>query len=231
LDASGRDLYIDPLPPGEYTVLTTIYVDSFEHYWLPAPCSNRIGYPMHTSIVVAGEVPEFQKAPLIEYYNARLDHYFITQIETEIAALDTGFLAGWQRTGQSFLAWRARTPQAPAGGYTAGHGVDVCRLCGLPAAGLDTHFYSDDSLECGATVRRYPGHWVWEDRLAFSLPLINRATGKCPPNTIPVYRVWNGRADSNHRYTTDIATRQAMIEKGYVPEGYGPMHVAMCAFP
>jgi hypothetical protein len=45
---------------------------------------------MHTSIVVAGDVPEFQKAPLIEYYNVRLDHYFITQIETEIAALDTG---------------------------------------------------------------------------------------------------------------------------------------------
>jgi hypothetical protein len=43
-----------------------------------------------------------------------------------------------------------------------------------------------------------------------------------------VYRLWNHRADSNHRYTADAATRAAMLARGYAPEGYGPLGVAMC---
>jgi hypothetical protein len=50
-----------------------------------------------------------------------------------------------------------------------------------------------------------------------------------PGQTIPVYRLWNQRADSNHRYTTDATVRAQMIARGYVSEGYGPLGVAMCA--
>lgn len=53
--------------------------------------------------------------------------------------------------------------------------------------------------------------------------------GTCPPNTIPAYRLWNNRVDSDHRYTTDVATKNAMIASGYVAEGYGPNAVALCA--
>ena len=35
----------------------------------------------------------------IEYYNASLDHYFVTSFANEIADLDGGVFAGWQRTG------------------------------------------------------------------------------------------------------------------------------------
>jgi len=42
-------------------------------------------------------------------------------------------------------------------------------------------------------------------------------------------RVWNGRADSNHRYTTDRATRDDMIAKGWIAEGDGPDRIAFCA--
>ena len=45
----------------------------------------------------------------------------------------------------------------------------------------------------------------------------------------PVYRVWNRRPDTNHRYTTDPAVRDAMVAAGGVAEGYGPDAVAMCA--
>ncbi|MEP7276605.1 MAG: hypothetical protein ABI812_09635, partial [Betaproteobacteria bacterium] len=38
-----------------------------------------------------------------------------------------------------------------------------------------------------------------------------------------------GRTDSNHRYTSDLATQTAMIAKGYVAEGYGPTPVVMCS--
>jgi len=46
---------------------------------------------------------------------------------------------------------------------------------------------------------------------------------------VPVYRLYNNRADTNHRYTTSLAIRSQMIAKGYIPEGYGPNAVAMCA--
>jgi hypothetical protein len=56
-------------------------------------------------------------------------------------------------------------------------------------------------------------------------------TGDCPDGTVPVYRLFNMGADANHRYTTDLAVRAQMIAKSYVPEGYGPSGVAMCARP
>jgi hypothetical protein len=55
------------------------------------------------------------------------------------------------------------------------------------------------------------------------------ATGACPTGTIGVYRLWNARNDTNHRYTVDPLLRAAMIARGYVPEGYGPLGVGMCA--
>jgi hypothetical protein len=46
---------------------------------------------------------------------------------------------------------------------------------------------------------------------------------------MPVYRVFNGRRDANHRYMTSLATRAAMLAAGGIAEGYGPDAVAMCA--
>ncbi|MEO8107462.1 MAG: hypothetical protein ABI886_09795 [Betaproteobacteria bacterium] len=63
----------------------------------------------------------------------------------------------------------------------------------------------------------------------FYIALPDATTGNCAPGTIPVYRVWNGRTDSNHRYTTSKALRDQMLAKGYVAEGYGPDLAIMCA--
>ncbi|MBA3777092.1 MAG: hypothetical protein H0X11_11735 [Betaproteobacteria bacterium] len=57
------------------------------------------------------------------------------------------------------------------------------------------------------------------------------SSGACPADTRRVYRVWNNRADSNHRYTTDRTIREAMVAKGGVAEGYGVVGVSMCAIP
>jgi len=54
-------------------------------------------------------------------------------------------------------------------------------------------------------------------------------TGACPAGAVPVYRLWNNRADSNHRYTTDTTVVKQMLGKGYIQEGYGPNAVIMCA--
>jgi hypothetical protein len=54
-------------------------------------------------------------------------------------------------------------------------------------------------------------------------------TGECAAGGVPVYRTWNGRADSNHRYMTSMALRDQMIAKRHIAEGYGPNNVALCA--
>jgi hypothetical protein len=41
---------------------------------------------------------------VVEFYNASLDHYFISARADDIAALDSGRLPGWTRTGASFGA-------------------------------------------------------------------------------------------------------------------------------
>ena len=111
--------------------------------------------------------------------------------------------------------------------------VPVCRFYGVPAAGLDSHFYSASPAECAEVRRRFPGAWIEETANAFGIFLPDTATGQCPASSVPVFRAWNGRADSNHRFTTDPDTLQAMVAKGYTAEGYGPasMPVAMCAPP
>jgi hypothetical protein len=68
-----------------------------------------------------------------------------------------------------------------------------------------------------------------EDDEAFAIWQPLTEMGFCPTNTLPVYRLWNGRTDSNHRYTIDPAVRQDMIAKGWLPEGYGPDGVVMCS--
>ncbi len=51
----------------------------------------------------------------------------------------------------------------------------------------------------------------------------------CPSNWTAVYRLWNNRTDSNHRYTTDPAVKAQMLARGYVAEGYGADAVGMCS--
>ena len=55
------------------------------------------------------------------------------------------------------------------------------------------------------------------------------ATGACPMNTVPVFRLWNQRFDSNHRYATSPAIVAQMKARNYVVEGAQPNLAAMCA--
>lgn len=159
----------------------------------------------------------------VEFYHQALDHYFVTSFANEIAALDAGVPPGWQRTNLGFKVFDPATPIAGAS--------PVCRFYGIPAAGLDSHFYSASLSECADVRRLYAGAWQEETDNAFGIWLPDPATGQCPAGSVPVYRSWNGRADSNHRFTTDPSVQQMMLARGYVAEGYGPaaMPVAMCA--
>jgi len=161
----------------------------------------------------------------VEFRHAALDHYFITDRAPDIDALDSGGIAGWARTGQSFKVW----PRAVAGASP------VCRFYIPPQHG-DSHFFSASPAECAtiagkvATDPNFSGYTL-EAPDVFHVMLPDSMTGTCPAGTVAVYRLWNQRADSNHRYTTSAAVKTQMLAQGYAAEGYGPDAVAMCAPP
>ncbi len=162
----------------------------------------------------------------IEFYNASLDHYFISSLPTEIAALDGGRFPGWARTGYSFKVF----PTQADGGPTA---LPVCRFYIPPEHG-DSHFFSASASECAAEVENIAtnpsySNYVEETPNAFYIALPDLGTGACAAGTTPVYRLWNQRTDSNHRYTTDVVVKAQMFARGYAAEGYGPDATAMCS--
>jgi uncharacterized delta-60 repeat protein len=160
-----------------------------------------------------------QSLPVIEYYYASLDHYFITSFVDDVNALDSGHFPGWSRTGYTFNASNGSDGLVP-----------VCRFYIPPPYG-DSHFFSASSAECAAVASRFP-QFVLETPNAMKVGLPDPATGLCPaPTSMPVYRVWDNRLDTNHRYTTDRSVRDAMVAAKWVAEGYGPDAVAMCALP
>lgn len=158
-----------------------------------------------------------------EYYNPSLDHYFITADPREIQDLENGTHPGWTATGVSFPVWSNTLFVPVRGSY-------VCRFYGRPEFGLDSHFYSASPTECAAITQRFAPMWQLESTAVFAVALPDSVTGECPYlSETPIYRLWNQRPDSNHRYVTNLSVRQQMIERGWLPEGYGPLGVVMCA--
>ncbi len=128
---------------------------------------------------------------VVEYYNASLDHYFISALQPDIDALDSGRISGWSRTGQTFKVFPSQT--------SGGAGVNpVCRFYIPPQHG-NSHF-SASPVECAAIVQKtatdpnYSGH-VYESPNVFFVALPDTTTGTCPTATTPIYRLWNQRAD------------------------------------
>jgi hypothetical protein len=170
--------------------------------------------------IAALDAPAVLRA--IEYYLPALDHYFITADPIEIAQLDGGILAGWTRTGMWFNVLAETAPGVP-------NVSPVCRFYGKPESGLDSHFYSASPAECQAVRDRFASDWIYESPAVFSVYLPTASDGICPTRTTPVYRLYNNRADANHRYTMWPEPRQTMIAAGWIPEGYGTYGVTMCA--
>ena len=210
------DIESPPLQVGTYTVrLTRTY-----QIELNSECTSP-WLAVQTQMAVVGA----DKArTVVEYYNAPRDHFFQTADSVEIAALDAGQFVGWQRTGGSFSAY------APGIASLAPATVQpVCRYYGKPACGLDTHFFSAFSNECALIQVLWPDEWLLETADAFAVAIPSQADGSCPTGTNVVYRLFNGKSDVNHRYTTSLETRAQMVQKGWIPEGYGTVGVAMCA--
>jgi hypothetical protein len=151
---------------------------------------------------------------VIEFFNASLGNYFYTTSLAEISALDKG--GAWVRTGQSFKAFAQNT----SGTYP------VCRFL----IQANAHFFTASPDECLAILNDPAfSSFVLESPNAFYIYLPDVVSGACPTGTISVYRLWDAKANEDHRYTTSLAIKAQMLAIGYVSEGYGPNGVAMCA--
>jgi len=206
-------------------------VDQVAYGPLPADGATAIDRGGASSPAVAANFAG-QSAPMpslavtaVEWRNAALDHYFISDRAPDIDALDSGRIAGWSRTGQSFKVWpRAGVGRSP-----------VCRFYIPPQHG-DSHFFSASPAECSTIAAKaltdpsYSGYTL-ETGEMFFVALPDAASGACPAGTARLYRLWNQRADSNHRYTTSASVKSQMTASGYAAEGYGPDAVAMCVPP
>ncbi len=161
------------------------------------------------------------KVSVIEFFNASLNHYFITSNAVEISLLGKPPFEAWQPTGLAFGAYAPTG--APAGT------VAVCRFFNDHFLGVSTHFYAPHGLGCEQTLAQFPD-WSLEDAQLFNASLPDATTGSCPSGQIPVYRLFNNGMGGapNHRFTVDPAVRQQMIDKGYTPEGFG-IGVGWCA--
>ena len=152
-------------------------------------------------------------------YAGRNWHYFMTSNPSEMDLLDSGAIAGWTRTGSVFLAYPARSTIATS---------PVCRFYGKPEFGLDSHFFSASSVECAQVLAKFSPPWTLETADAFGMGLPNTSSGTCIAGTQPIYRLFNNKADANHRYIPNAALIPAMVSSGWIREGYG-VGVAMCA--
>jgi len=162
--------------------------------------------------------------PVVEFYNALQDQYFITADPFEIAGRDHNVPAGWVRTGYRFLAYNDSSV-APAGVQP------VCRLYAPPPYG-DIRFYSAYAPECAATLAQADQHWIAESAAAFYIQVPAAISGQCPAGTRPVYRFLDNASPPRRRYTAEVDLRDALIDNGgWTQEGAGreENRVAMCA--
>ena len=176
--------------------------------------------------------PPVREEIAYEFYNRSQDKFFMTSDPVEIALLPSSAFPGWLPTGEGFNAISADAAAA-AVKSVAVPTSPVCRFYIPPEHG-DSHFFSADPAQCQqvldlrATNPSFSGY-IEETANAFLVYLPDLVTGACPAGTIPIYRLWNRRFDSNHRYTANPSIKAQMVAKGYAPEGYGPNAVAMCS--
>jgi len=171
---------------------------------------------LEDKVVIDYTAPTSGIGVVVEFYNADLDHYFITADLGEAASIDKGIAGSWKRTGYTFKS----------GGNAA-----VCRFYGSQSPGPNSHFYTADSNQCDflrqleASTPATQKRWNFEGFRFVSTQPIN---GMCPPGTQQVYRAYNNGfargIDSNHRITSSPAAIQEVLARGWIDEG-----VVMCA--
>ncbi len=152
--------------------------------------------------------PAAGEALAIEYYNASLDHYFMTSLANEVAILDAGVeFPGWRRTGREFKVFS----------LASASGTAACRFFGKPGVGPNTHFFTILPNECN-DVKNNP---LWLSEGFVFRTEGPDAIGACAVNRVPVIRMYNNGkgGEANHRYLTSHSEVAVMLGQGWIVEG------------
>ena len=195
------DLYFYFSPAATGTRLARLNVDA------PQLASLAMTTISGTGIAAAPSPPTVDA---IEFYNASLNHYFLTAVPQEADAIDKGAVGpGWVRTGFTFRAYAADADAKEA--------MPVCRFFGTPGLGPDAHFFTADAAECALVKAN--ARW-WYEGIAFRA--LVPAAGSCPAATAAVVRFYSPGLDvsaSRHRYVRDAAEIARMRSAGWIEEG------------
>ncbi len=161
-----------------------------------------------------GEPAAVAAVEAIEYFNDELEDYFVTSLADEIAKLDAGQIRGWWRTGRTMRVFPTQQPGS----------MPVCRYYIPPSLG-ESHFLGRNGAECNPGPAN--AAYALESLSVMYLPM--PVAGACPQGSVPVYRLFSNRPNTNHRYTTDAAVKWQMVARGWLAEGDGADSVTMCS--
>jgi hypothetical protein len=150
--------------------------------------------------------------PAREFYNTRLDHYFVAAGQDEVDIILAGGAGpGWVLTNESFKVF-SRIPPDTFSAITP-----VCRFYGALAGGPNSHFFTASPGECEFV--KGAGGWYYE---GIGFNVLPQSGGACPAGMLQVNRAYNDRFstnDSNHRYSTSDSTMREMSRRGWIVEG------------
>jgi len=153
----------------------------------------------------------------IEFYNAGIDHYFMTAYTDEATSLDNKPEWDWARTGKTFNVWLTQA-SAPS------NASPVCRFYGVFSNGtVGSHFYTIDQDECAYVKSRLDWGWGYEGDAFYA---VKPTGGTCPAGTFPIYRAYNNGMGGapNHRYMTSQTEVNTMVAQGWSNED-----IVMCS--
>jgi hypothetical protein len=199
--------YVGPLAAGVYPVVIT--TSSFVDGVTNVPCGAVVA-----QLRVAATAVQPQTVDAIELYSPSLDRYYLAVDAAEASTLQA--TGGFVRTGQSFKVYALNGSD--------GRGFPVYRFV---SAALNAHFFTASYREYLVLLRT--PEWQFELQ-PFEAGFPDTLTGECADGLYPVYRLFSPRT-GDHRWTIDAGLRAALLEQGWIAEGYGDLGVAMCSPP
>jgi hypothetical protein len=199
-----------PFAAGEHVVTTILYVVDDATGAVAQACDPKI-----SSFVVYGDSG---LAPVVEFYHAASDRYFVTQDADEIRALDRDVESGWRRTGYEFLAYR------PGEGDARLQRIARYRGRSQSTSGSYAFVPALSSEALALTIGESAADWTLDLADAFEVHAADPQTGACPLATVPVVRLTNSGADARQRLVSEVALVDRMIASGWISRG-----VAWCA--
>ena len=229
LNSSDGDIYV--VNRGDHTV-TTIDARTEQvtgnfavgtNPWRIATGMNRVftlneNGSRQDSLTISTEKNTVADTAIVtEYYHKAFDHFFNSANGPETRLLADGiFGEDWDRTLTFFRVWNKEGPSR----------VPVCRFYSETFAPKSSHFYTPVAAECESL--KAGTAWKFEE-VSYYVELPD-AEGSCRTGTSPIYRLYNDGMSGapNHRLTGDKDARDALVAKGWTPEGSGPDAVVAC---